>query len=116
MKSLLFVALLCLSWQAVQAMEKCKNFGQGMNYCREWCNVQWGCGKLTDGILGAKYECDCTGCNGCGVSAVAQCKDFGGKKNYCSEWCNTRGKWGCGTATVGNYTCNCAGCNGCSGP
>ena len=57
--------------------------------------------------------------------SVAQCSTnkFESQIDFCNDWCNTKGKWGCGEATLKesdsrntdgvDYQCDCTGCNGC---
>ena len=57
-------------------------FNTQINFCDDWCNTKgiWGCGlatiigsdpRNTDGV---DYQCDCTGCNGCGGKKIGSMK------------------------------------------
>jgi hypothetical protein len=97
------------------------NAARGGNYCSEWCNTPdvWDCGTPSD--PNTKYQCSCSGCNGCvdGVAGIPTCGTDVGGTNYCDTWCNTEGKWDCGigyddnAGVPGGYRCDCKQCNGC---
>ena len=59
-------------------------FDTQINFCDDWCNTEgkWGCGlatiigsdpRNTDGV---DYQCDCSGCNGCGGKKIDSLKFY----------------------------------------
>ena len=79
-----YSTFICKKFYCFLSVPQCSTnkFDTQINFCDDWCNTEgkWGCGLAT--IIGSDprntdevdYQCDCTGCNGCGGRKIGSMK------------------------------------------